>query len=128
MKSRRWTWVDPVYDVRVFLLKCKGADAQKFIEKTFNDGEPLEQGEWSGAKTLFTTHEQGTALTIWVPEWWSAKRSHDLGVLAHETLHAALYVLRARHIELTESSEEAFAYYITWLYRNCHQRLARATK
>lgn len=120
----RWTWTDSLYDVRVFLLKGSGAEAQRFIERTFNDGEKCDQGAWQGAKTLFTEHDRGCALTVWVPEWWNAKRSHDLGVLAHEAMHGALYVLRCRHVELSEGSEEAFTYYVSWLFRNCHERLA----
>ena len=107
-------------------MKCTGKQAQKFIEKTFNDGEPLDQGEWFGGKTLFTQHERGAALTVWLPEWWSHKRSQDLGVLAHESMHGALYVLRNRHVEFSEGSEEAFTYYVTWLFRNCHERLIKA--
>ena len=42
-------------------------------------------------------------------------RSVDNGCIAHEIFHAASMLLRSRGIELSEESEEAYAYLIDWM-------------
>ena len=121
-KLRRWSWHDPVYDVRVFLLRGPGALALKWINRTFHEGEDY-QGEFHGAKTIFVTGPRGTAVTIWVPWWWSVTNSRHLAVLAHETTHAAIYVLGERGVVLSKDSEEAFTYWQAWMFEQCHLRL-----
>lgn len=40
---------------------------------------------------------------------------NDLGVLCHESFHLINFILRERNIELTDSSDEAYAYLLEWL-------------
>lgn len=120
-KLRVWKWADPLYDVSVFLLKGAGVDAQKYLNKTFDEGYV---GEWTGAKTLFISKAQGCAVVLWFPAWWSGKDATHLSVLAHESFHAAEFTLRERGMTLTDASDEAYAYYIAWMFRECYKRLA----
>lgn len=43
-----------------------------------------------------------------------------IGTLVHECLHATSAVLRDRGIELTAETEEAYAYYLQWLFNSLH--------
>lgn len=106
----------------MFLLKGEGADAQKYLKKTFDEDY---SGEWMGAKTLFISHKQGCALVLWFPSWFSVKDATHLSVLAHESFHAAEVTLRERGMMLTDASDEAYAYYIAWMFRECYRRLSK---
>lgn len=121
-RLRVWKWPDNVYDVTVFLLKGSGDDAKRWLKKTFDEEHP---GEWMGAKTLLISHERGCALVLWFPAWWSATDAMHLSVLAHESFHAAEFTLRERGMTLTDSSDEAYAYYIAWMFRECYRRLEK---
>jgi hypothetical protein len=124
VKVRRWWWSDPLYDVSVLLLKCPADKAAAALLRIF-DGDDGEFGTFTGAKTLWIQRDKGCAIAIWVPEWWTAKSSHHLSVLAHECFHAAEFVMRERGMTLTDASDEAYAYYIAWMFRNCHERLTK---
>lgn len=124
-KIRQWHWQDPVYNVAIMLIKGDGEAAGKWLDETFNDGEKVDHGQFLGGKTFWVT-DPGCALVIWLPEWWKADSSFDLGVLAHECVHGASYVLQARGVQFHGASEEAFTYYVTFLFQNCHKRLADA--
>lgn len=119
---KRWRWTDHLYDVSVFLLKGTGTDAQRWLKKTFNEDYV---GEWMGAKTCFVSHKRGCALVLWFPVWFSVKNTTHLSVLAHESFHAAEFTLRERGMTLTDASDEAYAYYIAWMFRECHKRLSK---
>lgn len=118
---KTWKWSDPLYDVSVFLLKGKGEDAQRYLKKTFDEDYV---GEWMGAKTLFISKPRGCALVLWFPQWFSTKDGTHLSVLAHEAFHAAEFTLRERGMTLTDASDEAYAYYIAWIFRECYRRMA----
>lgn len=117
---KRWAWSDHVYDSSVFLLRGSGEDAQAWIAKTFDE---QHVGTWTGAKTLWISHPKGCALVLWFPSWWDRKDGRHLSVLAHECFHAAEFVLRERGMTLTDASDEAYAYYIAWMFRECFKRL-----
>lgn len=122
-KLRRWAWPDPLYDTSVFLLRGEGADALVWMAKTF-DATP-SVGTFTGAKTIWVEHEQGCALVLWFPPWFHTNDGKYLSVLAHESFHAAEFVLRERGMTLTDSSDEAYAYYIAWMFRECYRRLSK---
>ena len=52
---------------------------------------------------------------------WSSDKGHNL---IHELLHAVSFVLGARDIHIeSASSEEAWAYYLSYLYRRIKERI-----
>ena len=119
LRVHRWT--DHLYDVTVFLLKGDSSAAQAWLKKTFDEDY---SGEWMGAKTAFISHKRGCALMLWFPSWFSLKNPTHLSVLAHESFHAAEFCLRERGMTLTDASDEAYAYYIAWTFRECYRRLS----
>lgn len=46
-------------------------------------------------------------------------RANELSSLAHECLHHTSHVMRNAGIALSRKSEEAYCYYLGWIYRNC---------
>lgn len=127
-RLRVWHWSDPLYDVSVLLLKCKPEQATTELTRIFGTitGNGVgEFGNFTGAKTLWVERKQGVALVLWFPQWWTAKDGHHLGVLAHECFHAAEFVMRERGMVLTDASDEAYAYYLAWMFRECHKRLSK---
>lgn len=119
-RMRVWKWPDSLYDVSVFLLRGTGDEAQRYLKQTFDEGYV---GEWTGAKTLFISKPRGCAIVLWFPVWWSRTDATHLSVLAHESFHAAEFVLRERGMTLTDASDEAYAYYIAWMFRECYRRM-----
>lgn len=121
-KLQTFTWPDELYDTTVVLLRGKGDEAVAYLDKTFGDMRD-ELGTFTGAKTVWIERDKGTAIALWFPSWWHADDAQYLSVLAHECFHAAEFVLRARGMKLTDESDEAYAYYIAWMFRNVYLRL-----
>ena len=123
-KLKTFAWVDEVYDVRIVLLHGDGKAALAWMDKTFGDVSGRECGEFTGAKTVWIERDgKGCALALWFPAWWHVNDALYLSVLAHECFHAAEFVLRERGMTLTDASDEAYAYYIAWMFRECYRRL-----
>jgi hypothetical protein len=124
-KLRIHTWPDELYDTTIVLLHGDGKEALAWMDKTFGDVSGRECGEFAGAKTVWIERDKGTALALWFPAWWHVNDGMYLSVLAHECFHAAEFVLRERGMQLTDASDEAYAYYIAWMFRNIYKRLAK---
>lgn len=122
-RLRRWQWVDPIYDMSVFLLRGPGEPARRWINRRITDED--YQGTFAQGKMVFYSGPRGTALIIWLPSNWTPKTSACLATLAHECVHGAVAVLQHRGLKLSDESEEAFSYYVGWLFRGCHERLTR---
>lgn len=123
-KIKTFAWSDELYDVTIVLLRGDGKEALAWMDKKFEDVSSRECGEFTGAKTVWIERPKGCALALWFPSWFSLTDPHHLGVLAHECFHAAEFVLRERGMTLTDASDEAYAYYIAWMFRNIYKRLA----
>lgn len=122
---KTWRWTDPVYDVDIYLLHGPAEKAEAWFQRMFNAG-PEQIGDFRGAKTVFTVNSQrGDAVIFWYPEWFLRRdrsKRHP-ATIAHESLHGALNVLQDRGVEVNDGSDEAFAYYLTWLYHEQWKRL-----
>ena len=119
---RHWTWPDELYDVTVVLLHGDGALALAWMDKTFGDVSSREVGTFTGAKTVWIERDKGCALALWFPACWHTDDAVYLSVLAHECFHAAEFVLRERGMKLTDESDEAYGYYIAWMFRHVYSR------
>lgn len=84
--------------IKKYLKKKADYDATEIIKKSAGFyvaiGEPI--------------HEYYIVITKYADNW--------IGTLVHECLHATSKVLRERGIDLTEETEEAYTYYIQWLF------------
>lgn len=132
-RCRAWTWPDTLYDVLIVLLQGSGDDARRWMDRKFGDvsNDDLGPFEGAGGKAMWVERDRpltpalssGCALVVWVPEWFDARRSVHLGVLAHESFHGAEFVMRERGLTLSDASDEAYAYYVGWVFEECHKRL-----
>ncbi len=123
-KLRRFSWTDELYDTTIVLMHGEWEPARAWMDKQFGSVSDKEVGHGTGAKTIWIERDKGVALILWFPRWWSRKNGTHLSVLAHECFHAAEFTLRERGMTLTDSSDEAYAYYIAWMFRNCYRRMS----
>ena len=123
-RLRKWRWSDPLYDVTIVLLHGEPESALAWMNKTFGEVTAENVGNFTGAKTMWIERSKGIALVLWFPRWFHTKDGTYLSVLAHESFHAAEFLLRERGLTLTDSSDEAYAYYIAWMFRECYRRLS----
>ena len=91
------------------------AKFRKFIKEYLN--YDIEKDDECTGQFQGLHHKNGNDLAI----IWSSDRKSNL---VHEIFHAVSYVLRNRDITLdNESSEEAYCYYFSYVYREIHERL-----
>lgn len=125
---KAWKWSDETYDTSVVLLRGDWDTSRAWMDKTFGDVTEAEVGEGKGAKTLWIERPRGTALVLWFPQWFKGATAYELGILAHECFHAAFFVLQRRGVVWSNESDEAFAYYIAWMFRSVLGRLRPETR
>jgi hypothetical protein len=84
--------------------------APKWTAKEFKDYFDLEVGD-SNAKCYDT--ENG--VVIWLRQF----DIKSLGILCHESIHAANFVLSYRGIKINQDDDEALAYLAQWIFQEC---------
>lgn len=110
---------DPIY-CQEFLVVITPTHAKfrKFIKEYLNydiEKDDSCTGQFSGLSNDKYKRDLGII--------WASDRKANL---IHEIFHAVSYVMRNRDIALdSESSEETWAYYISYLYREIKERLAQ---
>jgi hypothetical protein len=89
---------------------------REYIEHEF-PGQSFD-GRITGGKALMIPNETGTETFIAaLSEWNGSANCHS--VLVHECNHVALMILERRHVEITTSNDECFAYLSSYLVRQC---------
>lgn len=124
-KLRVWHWSDVIYENSIVLLNGEWEDARKWMDDQFADVPPDFLPGGRQGRTIWIERDNGTALVLWFPHAFDVTSGHDSGVLAHESFHAADFTLKARGLTMTDASDEAYAYYIAYIFRECHKRLSR---
>ena len=107
---------DPVY-CQDFLVVLTSTHAKytKIVKKLINLDVAKDDG-MSGCFQALSSKKKGDLGIIWI-----SNKSHSL---IHEIFHATAWVLLNRDIKLdSEASEECWAYYISYLYREIRARL-----
>ena len=66
-------------------------------------------------KSGLTLHNEDGTTIIYIPQKPSC--SEDFGTISHEIFHAVSYVMKDKGIDLTDSSEEVYAYTIGFVTR-----------
>ncbi len=123
-KLRVSSWQDPIYGMPYTLLLGSREEASRWLmRRVKNDAEVgLEKFEYASAVTWFLEFDDETKrLVLWFP----APFDHEhLPSLAHEAFHAVSYTMDAVGLPLDEEHDEAYAYYLGWVFRECLKRLA----
>lgn len=115
---------DPIYGRTVNLFHGPLSEPQSFFTKNGSDWNLKEFKDANGV-SLFDNTLPHPLIAIWLPPRFKATSIDSQATLAHECLHITHYVLDYAGMHLTESSSEAFTYYMGWLYRECMLRLSR---
>ena len=111
MKSREFQFYDKVWRVPYccILGGSKQAAYERFCK--LNGEDPVQTFENSAADaSTFYSVERKTVLV------WFAQKNPDLGTVAHEAVHAAIYALRMSGMsDFHDTNDEALAYYVQFL-------------
>ncbi len=124
MKLRRWRWRDPIYGAGVVLLRGSGVAALHWLTATFGSVTEFDGSPDMAGQTAWVERDGKRWVVIWFPAF-SAAKVEDLSMLAHESYHAADFVLSDRGLKPSDDSDEAYAYYLSWVFRECLKRLKR---
>jgi hypothetical protein len=72
------------------------------------------------ALTMTETRPRGKQIIL----IWFRDDKPKPGVIAHEALHATCSSLARCGLQMTDSSEETYAYYLDWLVEKIHKELS----
>ena len=122
---------DPVFRIRITFIFDEPKDKALAFLKKWTGDDLSHMWHCSGFVCSSDGYKQEFYLVL--PD---TQESNWLvtSILAHECLHITARVLRTMDVQLTESSEEAFTYYLTWLMEeltiifNGHKKRAKPMK
>lgn len=121
MSARRWAFFDAIYQAQFYVYRCPYAafcaDLKRRwgIEQSANEpGGKAIRHETAGGKRLYF---------LWVSNRNRARSSYHIGIVAHEVMHLALFVLMARGINANIDDHEPYCYYVEWLLAETLKRL-----
>jgi hypothetical protein len=94
----------------LFCYNCSDKNIRDYVEKNFYKLTKREEKNLTFSNMVGgTVMLEGGQTILWI------KNKHDLGVLAHEVYHAVCFLMDRIDVQLSESSEEAFAYAIEFM-------------
>lgn len=126
MKQGQWLWYDNLYRVNIALLICPPEQFFKRADKLFRPQVAAKLRKFMGDEPPASL---GVCLNLWIEGkqivivW--AEPDANVGVIAHECLHATSYVMRSRGLKLSRKSEEAYTYHMEWVLNECLLRCAK---
>lgn len=100
----------PLYGPDVYVVhgNLTGAQLHAHVLKRFKLDIPNLKEEGSD-QAAGSCNRAGNLVVVWL------NKACDGDIIAHESFHAVLEIMRFSGLELTEASEEAYAYLIGWL-------------
>ena len=105
--------IDPMFRLNFFY--CNDPTMEQYRAKFLKlNGLPTEAEDCGGRFEGLYQEETGVERgMIWVP-------NDELDVLAHEVFHATRWALfNRRNIDLSDTNEEVYSYYIQYLTKEC---------
>ena len=103
----------PIYNCRLTVIKCQNVGIQynRLLRKYPKIGKPLSQRQIAEAGAYFCSEtDQTEEYFIILPE------DADMSIIAHECFHAVCCILRDHDIRIMNSTEEAGAYLMGFLF------------
>lgn len=113
-KLRRWIFRNDTWLFEIALVVSDDKEAAaKHISKIIQN-----EAEIDPAKIGMTWTVGGGLSVIWLPERAGA------GIVSHEAFHATRYILECKGLgELSDETEEAYAYLLDWIVRQIGRRI-----
>ena len=105
-------WTDDVYDYDFQVHRCPLVGFQKKYQ--FADGKALTM-DGSVGVTFEVEGENGRTVIMWFDPSISPSSTDGMSAIAHEAFHAACRVFNKTGVVLSEASEEAYAYYLSFI-------------
>ncbi len=122
-KLEVWRFEDPVYDVRIAVLRGPWKKAFAWMDREFDGVTEDQVGGESKAKCVHASYGGSDHIVLWFHDYLR-RGSVNHRVIAHETFHAAMRILPARNVQPSQDGgEEAYAYWIGWLFEETRRRL-----
>lgn len=121
-----WKFSDHIYGQNIHLFVGPKDEHDAFVRR-FDPNYKISTREPHGNCYCDDTLSP-PLLTIWVPERFNVSSIADQATLGHECVHAMNYALGIRGLIMNDTSDEAYAYYHSWLYEECMNRLSRRSK
>ena len=109
MKKFRHIFVE-LYGFNLYYIKCDRSQYDKRVKYEFNEKAPFKQVSTYGTFEVYTKGAQAIGV-LWLSE--KAKIDH----LLHECFHAVHYFLDDYGFNLSNNSEEAYAYLLQYLFK-----------
>jgi len=101
-----------VYGVNVYHVCCTREEYDLKIKDEFEMQAPEKSSEIRGTFEIYNKDD----VPIYVL-WQHKDCSSDLSILVHEVFHTAYGILQNKGLWLTDSSEEAYAYLIQYIFK-----------
>ncbi len=106
MRKWRHIYVE-LYQLNIYFIKCSSDYYQRKVAVEFDCKPPSMSCDVTGRFAVFQKKNIDVGV-VWVKDWkW----------LAHELFHATHWIAQDRGLYLTDESEEAYAYLISYLDR-----------
>ena len=123
MKRKPFTsdFTDPIYRMCATIIQCDRSEFESFAKKTLSEDAFYAMKEHGSFNLNDTTRARTTYIhggfCLWFP--WNVR----LTTVIHECLHLVAIVLRERGLALTCDSEEAYTYYMEWVFEAIEKRI-----
>jgi hypothetical protein len=121
-----FAWFCPLYTVSYVLLRCDVEEIPALLATEIPDEETRTEilkhcniPLGVAARFIRTNSIRYGAVVA----FWLDPRKAGLPVLAHELFHAVADVLDSRGLILSDTTDEAYCYYMEWLMRESLRRL-----
>lgn len=119
---RTWKFKDPIYGMG-YILHCGDFDeAQAYLKRYVNKDPEPEDTHLSALTTLVDVGDRAF-IHLWLRDY--PRKIRTLGTLAHECLHATMMTLDMIGEKPDVDHDEPAAYYLAWLFEECHRRLIK---
>jgi hypothetical protein len=117
-----WKFSDSIYGQNINLFVGPKTEHDEFVRK-FDPNYRVGREKVPLGNCYFDGTLEPPLLTMWLRPDFRTSSIRDQSTLAHECFHAVNYTLDYRGFTLSDSSEEAYAYYLSWLYEECMTRI-----
>lgn len=120
-RARSWAFFDHIYQAQYYVYRCPYAKFTAELKRRWGIEQSANE---PGGKALRHLTDGGKRLYfLWIPNTNGARSSYHIGIVAHEVLHLALFVLMERGVNASIDDHEPYCYYVEWLLTETLKRL-----